>query len=84
MCLTGGRATPTEATRAIIRFGFEALGYNRIYAYHFVGNPASGRVMQKAGMKKEGVLRQEVRKGDVFQDHAIYSILRQEWTPPSS
>ena len=74
-----GRGYATEAARAIIRYGFETLEMNRIYALHFTGNPASGRVMQKAGMQFEGVLREDVKKGDVFQDHAIYAILRKDW-----
>ena len=74
-----GQGYATEAARAIIRFGFEELGLNRIYATHFTGNPASGRVMQKAGMQFEGVLRQDVRKGERYHDHAVYAILRQEW-----
>ena len=74
-----GRGYATEAVRAVIRYGFEALGLNRIYATHFTGNPASGRVMQKAGMQYEGTLRQDVRKGDEFRDHAVYGILREEW-----
>ena len=73
-----GQGYATEATRAIIHYGFEKLGLNRIYALHLPKNPASGRVMQKAGMQFEGVLRQDVLKGDQFQDHALYAILRQD------
>ena len=53
----------TEAARAILTFGFETLGLNRIHASHLVRNPASGRVMVKAGMRFEGTLRQHVLKG---------------------
>ncbi len=74
-----GRGYATEAVRAIIHFGFETLEMNRIYALHFTGNPASGRVMQKAGMQFEGVLREDVQKGAAFQDHAIYAIVRKDW-----
>jgi RimJ/RimL family protein N-acetyltransferase len=68
----------TEAAREIIRYGFEELNLNRIQAQHLTRNPASGRVMQKAGMKFEGVLRQCVCRRGVFEDLAMYSILRQE------
>ena len=47
----------TEAVSAIIRYGFTDLGLVRIQAFHSVGNPASGRVLEKAGMKYEGTLR---------------------------
>jgi [ribosomal protein S5]-alanine N-acetyltransferase len=69
----------TEALRRIIRFGFETLGLNRIEADHFTRNPASGRVMHKAGMKCEGVLRQHIFKWNVLEDIAVYSILREEY-----
>jgi len=44
----------TEATRAIIDFGFKNLRLNKICATHSIKNDASGKVMQKAGMIKEG------------------------------
>ncbi|MCB0375693.1 MAG: GNAT family N-acetyltransferase, partial [Sinomicrobium sp.] len=40
----------TEAAAAVLRFGFETLCLNKIYATHLVENPASGRVMIKNGM----------------------------------
>jgi len=74
-----GRGYATEAARAIIRFGFEELGLNRIYATHFTENPASGRVMQKAGMQYEGLMRAYTYKNGQFQDHILYAILREDW-----
>lgn len=68
----------TEASAAVVRYGFDALGLNRIFAQHMQRNPASGRVMQKLGMQYEGCLRQHVAKWDVFEDVAVYSILRGE------
>jgi RimJ/RimL family protein N-acetyltransferase len=66
----------TEAAAAVVRYGFEALGLNRVFAQHMVRNPASGRVMQKIGMQHEGRLRQHVQKWDQFEDVEIYSLLR--------
>ncbi len=74
-----GQGYATEAARAIIRYGFESLGLNRIYATHFAENPASGRVMQKAGMQYEGLMRAATFKDGRFQDHVLYAILREEW-----
>ncbi|MEM9931581.1 MAG: GNAT family N-acetyltransferase, partial [Bacteroidota bacterium] len=51
-----GQGFMTEAVKAIIAFGFEELGLCRIEATHILSNPASGRVMAKAGMAYE-VLR---------------------------
>jgi RimJ/RimL family protein N-acetyltransferase len=69
----------TEAGRRIIRYGFEELGLNRIFAKHMTRNPSSGRVMEKAGMKYEGCLRQEVKKWGKFEDLNVYSILKSEF-----
>ena len=74
-----GRGYATEATRAVIKFGFEQLKLNRIHAAHLTRNPASGRVMIKAGMEFEGVLRQHILKWGRFEDVAKYSILRRDY-----
>ncbi|NET34427.1 MAG: GNAT family N-acetyltransferase [Cyanothece sp. SIO1E1] len=50
----------------LIHYNFEQLGLNRIYAHHMVRNPASGRVLQKLGMVREGIMRQRVRKWGVM------------------
>lgn len=70
----------TEAAGTMVRFGFEQLRLNRIYAYHLTRNPASGRVLEKAGFQREGLLRQRVRKWGVFEDVALLALLRDEWT----
>src|SRR5688500_9453440 len=57
-----GRGYATEAGRAVVSFGFTTLGLNRIQARHFLRNPASGRVLQKIGMRLEGVHRQAYRR----------------------
>jgi [ribosomal protein S5]-alanine N-acetyltransferase len=69
----------TEAARAALQFGFEQFGLNRIFANHFLRNPASGRVMQKLGMVYEGRLRQHVKKWDAFEDLEVYGIVRENW-----
>ena len=73
------RGYATEATRAVIAYGFEELELNRIHARHMTRNLASGRVMQKADMTFEGILRQSLYRWDKFEDVAIYSILRIEY-----
>ena len=69
----------TEALRAVVRFGFEEMNLNRIEAQHETANPASGRVMEKVGMRKEGVLRQRLRNKGKFVDVALYAVLRGDW-----
>ena len=68
----------SEAARALVAHGFQQMGLHRIYAFHFVRNPASGRVMQKAGMTYEGTLRQHVKKWERYEDLTAYGILRSE------
>lgn len=70
-----GRGAATEALRAVIAFGFDVLGLHRVDAHHFVENPASGRVMQKAGMRSEGRRRGAVFRDGVPRDVEEYAIL---------
>jgi len=74
-----GSGYATEAARAVLRYGFAELKLNRIYAQHMVRNPASGRVLEKIGMKPEGLLRQTVRKWGVFENVVLMAILRDDW-----
>lgn len=74
----------TEAARAVIGYRFSKLDLNKIHAIHFARNPASGRVMQKIGMRREGTLRQHVRKWGAFEDVEYYAILRSEFSGDTS
>lgn len=71
----------SEAAAALVGYGFTALDLHRIFARHYTRNPASGRVMQKIGMRFEGVLREHTFTRGQFEDTAYYGILRQEWQP---
>ena len=74
-----GRGFATEAARGVVRYGFEELALNRIYAFHFVTNPASGRVLQNIGMTYEGKRRQHTLKWGEYLDNEAYGVLRAEW-----
>jgi len=69
----------TEAARAVVAYGFQVLGLNRVHARHLSRNPASGRVMQKLGMRHEGRRRQHVQKWGTCEDLELYGLLRAEW-----
>jgi ribosomal-protein-alanine N-acetyltransferase len=73
-----GHGYATEAGREVVTYAFEVLGLNRVYAFHFTRNPASGRVLQKIGMVHEGVRRAHGRKGSEYLDDEAYGILRGE------
>jgi len=70
-----GQGYCTEASKSLIDFTFKTLGLHRITAYHLARNPASGRVMEKIGMTKEGVLREHTIKWDKREDLVAYGIL---------
>ncbi len=53
----------TEAARALIRFSFESLDLDLVHAEHLAANPASGKVMQKLGMRYIGSARKPDRNG---------------------
>lgn len=72
----------TEAATGVLRYAFIELRLNRVHAHHFSNNPASGRVMQKIGMRHEGRLRQHVKKWGEFLDVEAYGILRSEFALP--
>ena len=74
-----GAGYATEAARAVMRFGFETLGLHRIFAMHFSRNAASGRVLQKIGMRHEGTLRQHLKKWDQYVDLECYGMDRGEF-----
>ncbi|MFB2839709.1 GNAT family N-acetyltransferase [Floridanema evergladense] len=74
-----GNGYCTEAALAVVKYGFESLGLHRIHSAHFSSNPASGRVMQKIGMRYEGCLRQHILKWGNFEYLVKYGILKNEW-----
>ncbi len=76
-----GNGYATEAVRAVLAFGFDALALNRIHASYFTGNPASARVMEKAGMRFEGVMRQHHMKRGEPLDLGHYGLLRSDPRP---
>jgi ribosomal-protein-alanine N-acetyltransferase len=74
----------TEAAQAVIDAAFGTLGLKRVQASHLSSNPASGRVMQKNGMKFEGITPNGARRGDEFYDLLRYAISRSDWLDNSS
>ena len=50
---------------------FREKRYHRVYARHYASNPASGRVMQKLGMTREGVQNEQILKDGRYEDAAV-------------
>src|SRR5215470_4729397 len=76
-----GQGYATEAARAMIKYGFETLGLHRIYASYVPTNVASGRVLQKIGMLREGLMRGHVCKWGKFLDLEYYGMLNTDPRP---
>jgi [ribosomal protein S5]-alanine N-acetyltransferase len=68
----------TEALGRLLSFCFNELSLNRIESRHTICNPASGKVMQKCGMKFEGTLRENILSKGIYHDCNIYSILKRD------
>jgi RimJ/RimL family protein N-acetyltransferase len=73
-----GNGYCTEAAIAIIRYGFNVVNYHKITSMHMQCNPASGRVMEKAGMCKEGILIDQVVKDGRYHTMIVYGIINRE------
>lgn len=71
-----GRGIATEAVRALVEHAFDALALERVFAHHFLWNPASGRVLAKAGLRREGLLRGHVQKDGHAVDNVLYGLAR--------
>lgn len=68
----------SEAVAAMVRFGFEEMGLNRLEARCNVDNIGSERVMQKVGMTYEGTIREQLLVRGHYESVKLYSILRSE------
>jgi [ribosomal protein S5]-alanine N-acetyltransferase len=75
-----GRGIVPEAVKALNAWAFTNLELNRIQACHFPRNPASGRVLEKAGLQREGVLRGYLVKNSVSEDVIMYGITRTDFS----
>ena len=69
----------TEAARSVIAFGFETLGLHRIYAEAVSENQASVSLLERLGMRREGLLRESRWFQNRWWDTSIYALLEQDW-----
>lgn len=68
----------SEATQALIRYGFSELKLERIQASYFSENISSERVLQKAGLFYEGTQRRGKFAKGHYHDVKLYAILRSD------
>jgi len=69
----------TEAAGAILKFGFEEIKINKIFATYLIENPASGKVMIKNGMIKEGELKEHFKKDGKYRSVIQYRLTKREY-----
>jgi RimJ/RimL family protein N-acetyltransferase len=70
-----GRGVATDAVRLLGQWALARLNLGRLELHHFVGNDASGRVAEKAGFRREGILRAYVVVRGEPRDCVMYSLL---------
>lgn len=74
-----GNGYALEAVNALITISFAHYKIERVQAYCIIENVQSYRLMEKIGMKREGLLRNFFFKNEIFYDVYIYSLLKKEW-----
>ena len=71
-----GKGYMSEALGLTIAFVFETLGLHRIEAACIPDNKRSIRLLQKAGFRREGEMREYLRINGVWRDHYLFALLR--------
>lgn len=75
-----GQGFASEALQAMLRYGFERMNLNRIYARTIADNHESVRLLERNGFRREGTQRKHSWEDDgTFHDSAIYGLLANEF-----
>ncbi|WP_377890824.1 GNAT family N-acetyltransferase [Alkalihalobacillus sp. R86527] len=69
----------TEACKAILEYGFQTIGLNRIEIRAATENKKSRGVPERLGFTKEGLVRQVEKVNGEYVDHVVYGMLKNEW-----
>jgi ribosomal-protein-serine acetyltransferase len=75
-----GRGIMVRSVAAVLDYVFLNLALHRVEIRAATGNTRSRAIPERLGFRLEGVLRQDHRVGDVWQDLAVYGLLHGEWT----
>jgi RimJ/RimL family protein N-acetyltransferase len=79
-----GKGYGSEAIKIMVDYLFLSKKIVRIQAETHPQNIASQRVLEKAGFKKEGTIRESFFSRGMWRDTAMLSILREEWKEPKT
>jgi ribosomal-protein-alanine N-acetyltransferase len=74
-----GRGLIPEALVLVLKFAFEDLGLHRVQVAIIPRNSASRRVVEKLGLREEGVAVRYLEIAGVWEDHVRYAITEEEW-----
>lgn len=72
-----GRGIVSAAVGAVTAYAFRELDLLRVFAVPFVRNPASARVLERAGYQREGTMRRSAIKDGVVLDQHLYAAVRE-------
>jgi RimJ/RimL family protein N-acetyltransferase len=76
-----GHGVAVAAVRLCAQFGFDELKLKRLEILTAAGNVRSQRVAEKAGAKREGLLRQRLNIGEVWHDAVVFSLIPEDLKP---
>jgi RimJ/RimL family protein N-acetyltransferase len=74
-----GNGYAIEGTQALLQLAFSNLDLHRVWATCDVRNNASVRVMEKLGMRREGLFKKDVMQKGEWRDSYLYAVLAEEW-----
>jgi RimJ/RimL family protein N-acetyltransferase len=77
-----GEGIATAAVGQLLKLGFEDLRLHRLWATCLPENPASGRVLDQAGFRREGFLRKHLKIQGEWRSCSLYAMLDEEWRHP--
>ena len=73
------RGYASEAAQAVLDFGFKQMDLHRVIATCQPENVPSFRVMEKIGMRREGLFKKCIPNGKEWWDEFFYAVLKEEW-----
>ena len=74
-----GKGLVTKTFKAMLDYAFEELKLNRVEVFCATENVKSRAIPERLGFTHEGVIRQAEWLTDHYVDHAVYSLLAEEW-----
>ena len=76
-----GKGIMTRSVEKLIEIGFDELGLRKVEIRCAVGNTKSRAIPERLGLKEEAVIRNAENLYGRYVDHAVYGVMKDEWTP---